>query len=314
MRAAQLPLDPLDRAFLERRLARERQKVEKHLARLFAGRPASEIERACRYTVRAGGKRLRPVLMVAASRALGAKGDAPYDAGLSIELIHSYSLIHDDLPQMDDDDYRRGKPTCHRVFGPGTALLAGVALIGLATQNLLRTGRKYRLGEAVSRSLAKELLEASGTGGLIGGQAADILAESKPFDRDVVDYIPAHKTAALFGASAAMGAILGRAGREKTDALRRYGTHAGIAFQIVDDILDQTGSFEDLGKRVRKDAGRGKATYPALYGIEGARRKASKHASLAVRSILEAGVDDRFLRHFPYWILIPVFSPGGSAH
>lgn len=309
-----LSFRPGDRTFLERRMQRERERIEEHLERIFKKRPGSDLERACRYTVRAGGKRLRPILMVAACRALRGKGEAPYSAALSLELIHSYSLIHDDLPQLDDDDYRRGKPTCHKVFGEGTALLAGVALIGLAVRSIVTTGRMYRLGNEVSRRLARELLAASGVGGLIGGQVADILSESRRFDARVVDYIHLNKTAALFAASAAMGAIIAKAGDEKVEAMRRYGKHVGFAFQIVDDILDETGSFEDLGKRVGKDAERGKATYPALYGIEDSLQRARENASQARRGLQAAGVDDRFLRLFPFWVLIPAFSPEGSAH
>lgn len=310
-----LHLGPADLAFLDRRMKREREKIEEHLGRLLrqSKSTGSRIESAYAYTVRAGGKRLRPILMVAASKALGERSEISYRLSLSLELIHSYSLIHDDLPEMDDDDMRRGKPTCHKVFGEGIAMIAGVALIGLAVRHIIRSTRRHRSGMELAKLLSGELLAASGVGGLIGGQAADILAEARKVDGKTVDYIHRHKTASLFGASTAMGAMLAGAPRMRIDAFRRYGLHVGFAFQIVDDILDETGSFEALGKRVNKDAARGKATYPALHGFEGSRRKARWHARRAERILLGTGVDDRFLRLFPFWILLPASSPGGSA-
>ncbi len=300
-------ISPGDRSFVEEVLHRERERVESACSRLLGRMPRAGLQDAAAYTLRSGGKRLRPVFVVSVYRALGGRGGGVYDLSLSIEMIHSYSLIHDDLPQMDDDDYRRGRPSCHRKYGVPTALLAGVSMIGDSVRTILRAGRRGRRSPSLQSDLVRELTAASGIGGLVAGQAADILFEGREFVERDLEFIHRNKTAALFGAAAAMGAIYASTKQETVDALRSYGVHLGFAFQIIDDILDATGTFEKLGKRVRKDDVKGKATYPSLLGLEGAREKAVLSAGRAVDLLDSAGVDDRFLRLFPHWILLPGF-------
>lgn len=298
-----LVIDPEEEAFVRDVLSTERRKVEKHLTRLFEQYPDEPLTRASSYTARAGGKRLRPILLITSYKALGGSKEFVYPLSLSVELIHVYSLIHDDLPQMDNDDYRRGKPTCHRVFGEKVALLSGVRLIGDAVSNVLRTGKRLRIDQGIIRRLSKELLEASGVHGLVGGQAADILHETRGFDQETLIFIHRHKTAILFSAAASMGAISSGADEESVRDMREYGLLLGFAFQVIDDILDAIGSFEDLGKRVGKDAGLGKATYPSLYGVEGSREKAKEFIQKSLDVLTHSGVKDEFLNMFPRWIL-----------
>jgi geranylgeranyl diphosphate synthase type II len=307
MRAIPPDISRPDRAFVEGVLLRERGMVEQACSRRFDRWGRKGLRGAGRYTVLAGGKRLRPVLMVRVYRALGGTGRSIYDLSLSLEIIHSYSLIHDDLPQMDDDEFRRGKPTCHVKFGMPIALLAGVSLIGEAVGSLVRAGRQARCSPSTLRELIRELTAASGPGGLVAGQAADIVFETREFEERDLEFIHRNKTAALFGAAAAMGAISAGATAEKVGPVRDYGLRLGIAFQIIDDILDEIGTFEKLGKNVRKDEVRGKATYPSLLGVEGARERAVLSAGMAVDLLAAAGIDDRFLRLFPHWILLPGF-------
>jgi len=294
-----------DMDYVDRIIGEERDRIEREIGRLFGKRPTGRLGKAMTYTVTAGGKRLRPVLMVRTYRALGGRRSSVYPLAISVELIHSYSLIHDDLPQMDDDDYRRGRPTCHKVFGEKTALVAGLALIVKSFSSLLKGGGKHGVDPATIRGLFRELAAAAGAAGLVSGQAADMAYESREFDEKVVTYIHLRKTAALFGAASAMGSILAGADRRTVDGLRTFGIQLGIAFQIVDDILDLTGRFEDLGKRVGKDAERGKATFPALFGLEDSRKRAERHAGKAVRTLGRLGIGDRFLELLPYWILKP---------
>jgi len=241
--------------------------------------------------------------MVVMYRALGGKRKSAYPISLSIELIHSYSLIHDDLPQLDNDDYRRGKPTCHKVFGDQTALLAGIDLIGASVGNIVTTSRRARLDGETVRRMTSELMRASGVHGLVGGQVADIIYEARQFDEEILQFIHRHKTAVLFAASASMAAILAGTEETKVRQVREYGMQLGFAFQVIDDILDTIGTFEDLGKKVGKDASIGKATFPALFGVDGAREKARTHVSNAVDLLDRAGLENRFLRLLPYWIL-----------
>jgi len=283
-------------------LKREKKKIEFYLERLSGQRFSGSLSGACGYTVNAGGKRLRPILMVAMYRALGGRRKSVYPISLSIELIHSYSLIHDDLPQLDNDDYRRGKYTCHKVFGTQTALLAGVDLIGSSVGNIVSAGRRARLGGDTIRQLTAELMRASGVHGLVGGQVADIIYESREFDERSLQYIHKHKTAVLFAAATSMAAILAGIKKQKMGHVREYGMQLGFAFQVIDDILDTIGTFEDLGKKVGKDASQGKATFPALFGVDGARERAKAHISNAVDLLDLAGLNDRFLRLLPLWI------------
>jgi len=221
-----------------------------------------ELHQAIRYSVLGGGKRLRPVLAVAAFEACGGDSDVIYPAAAALEFIHCYSLIHDDLPCMDDDDLRRGQPTVHKKFSEAVALLAGDALHDLAFELMAKTGRP----EAI-----RELAEAIGTHGMLAGQMADMEAEGRTLTLDEISYIHAHKTGKLIRGSLRIGALLADAGREQFEAVSRFGEKIGLAFQIMDDILDIEGDPAMLGKPVGSDSKNAKATYPGVVGMEQAR-------------------------------------------
>lgn len=235
------------------------------------------LHAAIRWSLFAGGKRFRPALLLAAGEAFGARAGDLLDTACALEMIHTYSLIHDDLPAMDDDDLRRGRPTCHVRFGEAVAILAGDVLQTLAFQTI---ARDERLSWEVRVRLVGELAAASGTpNGMVAGQAFDLLAASHLSTVEELERIHRHKTGALITASARAGAII--AGRERGDreleALTLYAVRLGLLFQITDDLLDVTATAEDLGKTPGKDERASKATYPALYGLEAAR--ASAHAA-----------------------------------
>jgi geranylgeranyl diphosphate synthase, type II len=232
--------------------------------------PPPTLHRAMRYSVRAGGKRLRPILVIAGAEAVGGTAEQVMETACALELIHTYSLIHDDLPAMDNDDYRRGMLTNHKVFGEAIAILAGDALLTLAFKLIALNGA--RTGDArVIASLVTGIADAAGTDGMVGGQVVDIESEGKAVTAETVDYIHSHKTAALIRASLCAGATLARATAAELAAISACGEPLGLAFQIVDDILDIEGSTEELGKTAGKDEQQRKATYPAFHGIEASR-------------------------------------------
>ena len=237
-------------------------------------RPARLIE-AMRYAMLGGGKRLRPALVVAAARMFGAEGDGPLAAGLAIECVHGYSLIHDDLPAMDDDDLRRGRPTVHRAFDEATAILAGDALQTLAFETL--ASDRVHADPAVRVELVVTLARAAGLGGMAGGQMLDLAAEGRFGGAALVEAdisrMQAMKTGALIEAAVEMGAIVGGAGSGARQALRRYARALGEAFQVADDLLDAEGAAAVVGKKTGKDAAAGKATLVAVHGVAGARRR-----------------------------------------
>ncbi len=233
-------------------------------------RPAP-LHQAMRYSVMAGGKRLRPILCMAASEAVGGDAETALRPGLALEILHTYTLIHDDLPCMDDDDLRRGKPTCHVKFGEANALLAGDALLTLAFEWLAESLPRP---PHLPADLMLELARAAGSEGVIGGQVEDLAAEGKPADPMLLDYIHRHKTAALIRAAVRMGGMCGGASPAQLDALSQYGEASGLAFQIADDILNATSTPEQLGKPVGSDRDRGKLTYVAVHGLEASRARA----------------------------------------
>jgi geranylgeranyl diphosphate synthase type II len=247
------------------------------------------IHKAMRYSLFAGGKRIRPILAIAAARAVSDSPTGVEHAAASLELVHTYSLIHDDLPAMDDDDLRRGRPTCHKVFGEAIAILAGDALLTLAFEVLSRlegidAERKIRLVE--------ELARASGTvGGMIAGQVHDMEGERKTPTPMLLESIHRAKTGALLRASVRMGAIYAGASPEELAALSEYGERTGLAFQIVDDLLDVEESSEALGKTAGKDEAQQKITFPAVYGVEDSRRMAEEERIQAHHALF--GFDDR---------------------
>jgi len=265
---------------LRENLARQQQLVDAELDRLVPpeSAPPETIHRAMRYSLFAGGKRIRPILCMEAAHAVCDAPDGVEACACALELIHTYSLIHDDLPALDNDDYRRGKLTNHKVFGDAMAILAGDALLTLAFQvlaQLATTGDR-------KAALVAELSTASGTvGGMIGGQVADLEGEGQPPEPQLLETIHRAKTGALLRASLRLGAIYAGASEAQYAALSCYGEHVGLAFQIVDDILDVEESSESLGKTAGKDAQQQKITFPAVYGLETSRRMAAEECARA---------------------------------
>jgi len=261
-------------------LAQQQKLVDAELDRLVPpeSTPPETIHRAMRYSLFAGGKRIRPILCIEAANAVTDSADGVIAAACALELIHTYSLIHDDLPALDNDDYRRGKLTNHKVFGDAMAILAGDALLTIAFQVL--AGLPAPADRVVR--LVRELATASGTvAGMIGGQVADLEGEGKPPDAELLESIHRAKTGALLRASLRLGAIYAGASDEEYQALSGYGEHIGLAFQIVDDILDVEESSEALGKTAGKDAAQHKITFPAVYGLETSRQMAQQECARA---------------------------------
>lgn len=254
--------------------AEKRRGVDAALGRMLppeSERPAV-LHRAMRYSVFAGGKRLRPVLCLAACAAAGGADDDAMPAAAALEILHTYTLIHDDLPCMDDDDLRRGRPTNHKVFGEANALLAGDALLTMTFEWLADTHPRPSWTAA---DLIRELAAAAGSRGVIGGQVEDLAAENTAPDADLVAYIHRHKTAALIRAAVRMGGMAGGATRPAIEALGAYGEQVGLAFQVADDILNETSTAAALGKAAGSDRARGKTTYVSVFGLDRARAQAS---------------------------------------
>ena len=242
---------------------------------------------AVRYSLFAGGKRLRPALVLGAAEVVCGKDIVALSAACAIEMIHTYSLIHDDLPSMDDDDLRRGQPTSHKVYGEATAVLAGDALLTMAFDVAAEAGRT---------DVIEEIARAAGVAGMVGGQQRDMEAEGKSLSLEALKKIHWSKTGALIRVSLQVGALLADASSEQLEALTQYGEHLGLAFQIVDDILDVVGSPEKMGKPVGSDATNAKSTYPALLGIDEARSLAEKTVEEAVAALDIFGEEATHLR------------------
>ncbi|MGH2374026.1 MAG: polyprenyl synthetase family protein [bacterium] len=267
-------------------------------AALEAALPSSDVlpgplHAAMRYSLFAGSKRMRPILVLASAEAVGGRTDDALDTACAVELIHTYSLIHDDLPSMDDSATRRGQPTCHVAFGEALAVLAGDALHALAFELLARTART--VGPARTIQVIEDVAAAIGTQGMVGGQVLDLLAEGRPalarlgrwpeVAADGVHNIHRWKTAALIRASVRAGAILSGASPDRLQALSTYGEHLGLAFQIIDDVLDETGEAAILGKDARADAARAKLTFPAAFGIDESRSIARRETERAIAAL-----------------------------
>jgi geranylgeranyl diphosphate synthase, type II len=270
-------------------LSETKQEVDRCLDRLLPAEtemPAT-IHRAMRYSIFAGGKRVRPVLIIAAGESLGGARETLLALGAAVEMIHTYSLIHDDLPALDNDDLRRGVPTCHKMFGEAIAILAGDSLMTRCYQVLADLPG---VTDAVRLAILRQVACATGTiEGMIGGQVVDLESEGKPIDPPVLEYIHRSKTGALLTACTVCGALAAGARDSELDMLTRYGRRIGLAFQIVDDILDLTTSSQELGKTAGKDEKVKKATYPALYGIETSREKARQLISASIEAIKDLG-------------------------
>jgi len=263
---------------MERYLAERAALLERALARSVAESdgPASRLFEAMRYSLLGGGKRLRPALALAASEAVGGKIENVIGFACAVEMIHTYSLVHDDLPCMDDDDLRRGRPTNHKVFGEALATLAGDGLLTDAFKVLAQSASApmFAAPHAALIETIAELADAAGSGGMVAGQVIDLLGEGQELKLHELEYLHSKKTGALFVASVCGGARLAGADRKQLDALREYALALGLAFQIVDDLLDVEQSAEQLGKRTQKDQARGKATYPSILGVARSRELA----------------------------------------
>jgi geranylgeranyl diphosphate synthase type II len=258
--------------------------------------PADELpdslHKSMRYSVFAGGKRVRPILLLAACEAVGGEIGPAMPAACAMEMIHTYSLIHDDLPAMDNDDFRRGNPTNHKVFGEAIAILAGDALLTEAFILLSDPGHWGKTGSTRLLPVIHEIARSAGSHGMVGGQVVDMESEGKrDVDLAIVQYIHTHKTGALLKASVKAGALLGGADDAGLAAMTRYGEAVGLAFQIADDILDIEGTTEQLGKDAGSDEARGKATYPAVMGIAEAKRRAGELVGMALDAL--SGFDEK---------------------
>ncbi|TYO98751.1 farnesyl-diphosphate synthase [Geothermobacter ehrlichii] len=263
----------------------------------------SSLHRAMRYSVFAGGKRIRPVLMMAACQAVGGEREAVLPAACAMEMIHTYSLIHDDLPAMDDDDFRRGRPTNHKVFGEAHAILAGDALLTEAFDLLSRPDVLTGLTADARLRLIHLLARGAGSRGMVAGQVVDMESEGKKIDFPTLEFIHTRKTGALILAAIQAGALIGSADDGAFDRLARYGRAAGLAFQIADDILDIVGDQEVLGKDVGSDQERGKATYPALFGLDEARQRAREMRDVALEALAAFGEEAEPLRLIAHYIV-----------
>ena len=271
----------------------DRQKiVEEALEHYLPGEDniPADIYKAVRYSVFNGGKRIRPILCLAAAEAIGGDLGPAIPVACALELIHSYSLIHDDLPAMDNDDFRRGKPTCHKVFGENIAILAGDALLTEAFV-LLSHVEKVRLSAERRLAVIQEIAKAAGICGMIGGQALDVLSGKSEPNENMLREIHRRKTGALIVAAIKSGAIIVNARKDKIQALAEYGINVGLAFQIADDILNVEGNRELMGKETGSDAAHNKLTYPSLLGMGKAKEKLAKYINAAEASL--SGFDER---------------------
>lgn len=245
------------------------------------------LHKSMRYSMMAGGKRLRPILCIASCEAVGGQIKNAMPAACALEMIHTYSLIHDDLPAMDNDDFRRGRPTNHKVFGEAVAILAGDALLTKAFRimtdlNLRKTVRPDTILDVIS-----DISRAAGSFGMVGGQVVDMESEGKEIDLATLDYLHTRKTGALILASIIGGARVGGGTDEQNAALTRYGECLGLAFQIADDILDIEGNQDEIGKDVGSDLEKGKATYPSIVGMRASKERASELIDMAIKSLKE---------------------------
>jgi geranylgeranyl diphosphate synthase type II len=284
-------------AFLEE----DRIAVDEALDRLLPPETTTPetIHRAMRYSVMAGGKRIRPALCIETASLFDADRRAAIEVGCALEFIHTYSLIHDDLPALDNDDLRRGKPTCHKQFGEAMAILAGDGLLTLAFETLSKAPiPAERLVHVI-----REISSGAGTvNGMVGGQVADVEAEGKPVDAATLEYIHRSKTAALIRASATAGALAGNASEDDIARIRRFGEKIGWAFQVVDDILDVEESSAALGKTAGKDEKQQKATYPALYGLEKSKETADRLCAEAMAELSPYGARAEHVRELAQFL------------
>ena len=275
--------------------------LEEFCSRFLGGIPPLVAD-AIRYSLLGEGKRLRPILVLAAYDAAGGKGDATRLAA-AVEVVHAYSLVHDDLPCMDDDDMRRGRPTVHKAFGVPAAAAAGLAMVPLAVRCALYGAESLGLDDAHSRRIVSELMRASGAGGMIGGQLLDLEGEGRALTLAELEQIHSSKTGALICAAVRIGGIAARAEDARIEALGVYGRAVGLAFQIADDVLDVTETTDVLGKTAGRDLVLQKSTYPALLGVEGAKAWARTLVDEACSALRDAGMLTAELDHLARYVV-----------
>jgi geranylgeranyl diphosphate synthase type II len=285
-------------------LERKRIEVDRFLDVLAppAAVPPPMLHDSLRYSLLAGGKRIRPILTIAAAEAIGATAPGLMPVACSLELIHTYSLIHDDLPSMDNDDFRRGKPTNHKVYGEAMAILAGDALLTMAFDIISRPDLMKGCDPVRQVRLVQELAYGAGNRGMVGGQVFDIQAEHKDIDLATLQTIHKHKTGMLIRAAVRMGAIAAGANDRQLDDMTGYAEDIGLAFQIADDVLNVTGTREELGKNPNTDAERGKKTYPTFYGVDGAKTLADDCVTRAINRLSSFGSPADPLREIARYI------------
>jgi geranylgeranyl diphosphate synthase type II len=292
---------------IKRYLEEKKEIIDSALERYFPKEMEfpSILHKAVRHSLFAGGKRIRPILSIAVFETVGGKGGGILPFACALEMIHTYSLIHDDLPAIDNDDYRRGKPTCHKAFGEAVAILAGDGLLTEAFK--LMTDQATQEGSRCNGSLVlnmiHEVANAAGISGMVGGQVVDIKSEGKEVDLPTLEYIHTHKTGALILVSIRLGATLGGAEEHTLKAFTRYGERVGLAFQIADDILNVEGKATLLGKKTGGDLSKGKATYPSLLGLDESKRRAKELVELAVDAISPFGSEADPLREIARFIV-----------
>jgi geranylgeranyl diphosphate synthase type II len=288
-------------------LQEKKEKVDSALEKYLPKKEgfALNLHKAIQHSLFAGGKRIRPILSIASFEAVGGTGERILPFACALEMIHTYSLIHDDLPAIDNDDYRRGQPTCHKVFGEAIGILAGDALLTEAFKLMASQPSKDHPSShgGLILDLINEVAQAAGVLGMVGGQVVDIESEGKEVDLPTVQYIHTHKTGAMILASIRVGAKLGGANEEMLKALTRYGESLGLAFQIVDDILNVEGEADLMGKKTGSDVSKGKATYPSVLGVEESKRRAKELVRLAVDALKPLGPEADPLREIARFVV-----------
>ncbi len=290
------------KAYLEERRGLVNRALQVYLPAVRG--PAFRVVEAMHYSLFAGGKRLRPILCIAAAEAVGGDPGEVLVAACALEMIHTYSLIHDDLPAMDDDDLRRGKPTCHKQFDEATAILAGDGLLTEAFHILAAAAPRYEGREAVLLEVTELLARSAGYRGMVGGQMLDLQAEGRKITLKELETVHRMKTGALLTASCRMGALLGGGNRQEVTILTGYGEKFGLAFQVTDDLLDVEGETAEMGKPAGSDERRGKATYPALLGVAAARKWAQALVDQAVRDLEPLGAEAEPLAEIARYLLV----------
>ncbi len=292
---------------INRYLQEKKERVDSALERYFPKKEELTLNlyRAMRHSLFAGGKRIRPILSIASFEATGGKGERILPFACALEMIHTYSLIHDDLPAIDNDDYRRGKPTCHKVFGEAIAILAGDGLLTEAFRLMTNQPAKDHSSgdEALVLDLINEVAQAAGVLGMVGGQVVDIESEGKTVDLPTVQYIHTRKTGAMILASVRVGAKLGGAKEALLKALTRYGESLGLAFQIADDVLNVEGQAALMGKQGGSDLCKGKATYPSVLGVEESKIRSKELVEMAVDALTLLGSEADPLRGIARFVI-----------